>query len=539
MPGFNLIDEPWIPCSVPAGGQQAYGLHGVLAAAHEIGEIDDPSPLVTIALYRLLLAVLHRVFGPEAHGDWEALWSAGRFDAARLDGYLAQWHDRFGLFDERHPFYQTPGLDLSTAGPVAKLTHELASGNNVTLFDHTTEARPASFTAAQAARYLVAHQAFAVGGLVSYDLKEHKSATAAPLVKMAVGLVRGRNLFQTLMLNMVRYSPGAREPFPTRGDDRPAWERDEPTVPGERPVAGYLDLLTWQSRRIRLRGEGLIDGSPAVSGVVIMKGAQFEASYQAYEHETMAAFARPEKPKPGQEAPAPIGFREDRAIWRDSLALLSLPGTGKQRPRVLDWLNELLDDGIINRAQILPLDLYGMCSDRASVLLWRHERLPLPLAYLDNKNLLDSLDTALHLAEQGGRDLNRAIRWLATLLLAPEADQEGARQPLGEDVSRLADSLGATRLYWAALDTRFQPFMIDLAEDTHDEDGVPLYGARELPLWAWGVRRTARDAFEEIARGLDTSARALKATAKAQSHLNGLLSATFNGYANQTEGDAA
>lgn len=62
MPEFNLVDQSWIPCLLRDGGKpQELSLRDTLIGAHEIRELCDDSPLVTVSLHRLLLAVLHRV----------------------------------------------------------------------------------------------------------------------------------------------------------------------------------------------------------------------------------------------------------------------------------------------------------------------------------------------------------------------------------------------------------------------------------------------------------------------------------------------
>ncbi len=94
---FNLIDASWIPC-IRANGQAAnLGLREALLQAHELRELTGESPLVTAALHRFLLAVLHRVFGPKDQDAWRALWEARRWDPFSLDAYLTKWHDRFNL----------------------------------------------------------------------------------------------------------------------------------------------------------------------------------------------------------------------------------------------------------------------------------------------------------------------------------------------------------------------------------------------------------------------------------------------------------
>ena len=73
-PSFDLTCRPWIPCLTQDGDTQEMSILEVLSDAHRLQEIADASPLVTVALYRLLLAILHRVFGPPTLDDWERLW---------------------------------------------------------------------------------------------------------------------------------------------------------------------------------------------------------------------------------------------------------------------------------------------------------------------------------------------------------------------------------------------------------------------------------------------------------------------------------
>ncbi|NJL73503.1 MAG: type I-E CRISPR-associated protein Cse1/CasA [Candidatus Competibacteraceae bacterium] len=167
MKSFNLLDEPWIPCVRADGACFDLGLAQVIDQAHELREVYEDSPLVTVALHRLLLAVLHRAYGgPRRKADWRALWEVGRFDTSVVGGYLQQWAPRFDLLHPERPFYQCRDAEILEAKlhPASALRQELASGNNATLFDH---GRIARFSLAEAARALVAVQQFALGGGVS------------------------------------------------------------------------------------------------------------------------------------------------------------------------------------------------------------------------------------------------------------------------------------------------------------------------------------------------------------------------------------
>lgn len=518
---FNLVDEPWIPCvNQRSGERHELGLRELLAQAPELRDIDDPSPLVAITIYRLLLAVLHRVFGPESIEDWQALWQRGGWDTAVLDGYFDAQRNRFDLFDAEYPFYQyqAAGLDVTVSQPVALLAHELASGNNATLFDHTYEAAPTAVSPAQAARYLLAFHGFAFGGRIT---GESESGKAGPLTKGALVVVRGDNLFETLMLNLHQYSHEEEQPFPIEGDDCPAWERNEEPRPIARRPSGYLDLLTWQSRRIRLLPEAGGAGKTVVRFAVVRKGYWFPDDFYRRDAETMVAFGWQEKPGPNSGPYPPVALQEDRAVWRDSHALYHGEGADARRPRTLDWLHEV---GRFAKRDAFPLDVYGLCSDQAKALLWRHERLALPLAYLGERELSDALHCGLRLAEAVGVDLRAGIKVFAKDLRSPT----------------LADSLEPTRRFWAKLEIPFTEFLQGLPADRMlREDGSPFYGKEWLPRWTQRLREIATAAFDESVRDLDTSARLLKAAVAAERVFYSRLHKTLAPYQNLAQGSVA
>lgn len=544
---FNLLDQPWIPCVFNADEPpQLRSLCETLDQAPSIHAIVDPSPLVTVALHRLLLSVLHRVFGPHDLNDWGRWRERGNWDHEALSAYFAQWHDRFDLFSVAHPFYQSRSLDFSYAVPVAKLTHELAAGNNATLFDHTTEELGTTFLPAMAARYLVALQGFAVGGLVSLekgqDPKIYKSAKSAPLTKGAVALVRGDSLFGTLMLNWHTYNPRDQEPFAADTYEAPAWEREDETRAEDRPPHGYLDLLTWQSRRIRLKPEQDGTGLTVVRQIVVMKGNQFPDGYERYGQETMLAFRRNAQAKPGQEAWPVIAFQEDRALWRDSMTLLQSVEGQQSRPRMLGWLGELVDAGVLDRATTFPVEFSGLSTDRGKIFFWRRELLPLPLEYLYNDDLFEPLGIGLEIAEQVGRlflpgydtvsmrgeskRVPRPCQILGEVLVSPN----NARQPPPEVVRKMVEHLAPESRYWPLLETPFRQFLVDLPSDTAlDNDGERVYGRTALPAWIGVVQRAARQAFGETTNSLDTSARGLKAVARAEREFERRLSGIIAG----------
>jgi len=82
------------------------GLKAVLANAHKLHSVQASVPPTTAAVLCLLLAILHRNFGPENEYAWRELWEKGCFDVEVLQAYLEKWRDRFDLFHSETPFYQ-------------------------------------------------------------------------------------------------------------------------------------------------------------------------------------------------------------------------------------------------------------------------------------------------------------------------------------------------------------------------------------------------------------------------------------------------
>ncbi len=529
IPSFNLLDDPWIPCLAlaPDGSvrREELGLQTLLERAHEITELTSPSPLITISLYRLLLALIHRVYGPADKDAWWGLWDAKKADMAKLNAYLDTVRPRFNLFDTERPFYQDAAISEEYAGSIAKLTPEQASsGNKVLLFDHGQGAAVGGLTPAAAARYLVAFQSYAIRGLISRETEADKSASDGPLVKGAVLLVRGETLWQTLLLNLVQY-PREQRSRDTNKPDPLAWERSagRETTGLARLPDGYLDYLTWQSRRVRLFPDREADGTIVVRRVAALKGHPFAAGFERKSQETMMAFAQNKQSKENQDPYFPLAFNEERALWRDSTTIFVTQPGKAWRPQALQWLDDLKVRKKLSLTA-LPLDALGMRPHlkEATILAWHHERLALPLAYLDenNKALFEKLGLALDLSEGAGRAVHNSTRELATLLIAPNAvnkKDKTVRQPLPADVNGLAQSLGIERIFWAALDEPFTHFLLDLpkglVDDDPDGEHFDDYARTQLDIWADTLYNTSRMALRTVTDGLDSSARALKAAA--------------------------
>lgn len=532
---FNLVDEPWIPCVRSDGTVEFVGIFRALVDAAEYLEVRDPSPLVTVALHRLLLAVLHRLFGPESPEAWAGMWQsgAGKFDAKKLEAYLKEpaIYSRFDLFDEHHPFYQTASLPPGPADkktgrpkfvkPIWQMAHELAYSDNMQLFAHFTETDWETRPPAEAARWLVAFQSFALGGLITTEegrKAQDGSADAGQLVKSAVVIATGDTLFQTLMLNLVHYSADDDAPFAFKPEaDLPAWEREDDQQlqrhEFDRRYDGYVDLLSWQSRRVRLVAERDREGNLlGVSGVTTMKGFQLPANYWRFNYETMVGYIRAKSATAKQDPFPPLGFRAGEDLWRNSAALFQSIADGCQRPRNIAWIDDLRQLGYLNRKQI-HLDVAGMAAAYAKIMFWRHETLPLPLAYLERPELVDSLRLIIELANDVRYVLVAAVSTAVATALKPGKDQKRFGKPERDAVNRVVQSLDPERRFWSRLEAPFRRFLVELpGDDAHGSEASRRWFTETL-------QPTATDVYRRTAGDMEDSSRALRAAVSGEDAL--------------------
>ena len=503
---FNLVDEPWIPCLDSNGKPVELNLREVFAQAHQLAGVVGDSPPVTVALHRLLLAILHRVFGPEDEEEWVALWEADQWDAQAINAYLDDWRHRFDLFDTKHPFFQAADKRVKPKS-VISLNHDRASGNNPTLFDHHNEEGGESLSPAQAARSLLTAQSFGLAGLSGITQKFTDGTCAGG----TLFLIEGDSLRKTLLLNLIQY-PSRNDHFQIHSsDDIPAWEMADPFKPERTEPLGYLDYLTWHNRRVLFFPERA--GEDVVVRTMTMgPGLRYNPStlnpMKNYRHDD----------KLGHIA---ISFSENRVFWRDSATLFTfsekLDGAARP-PANLRWLNYLISEmGVPDKQDTYRTQAVGMSKKQAKVFFFRQEQLPMPLAYLADANLVTTLHNALQKTGSIAFDLVQTARLMGMIQQVANGEENGWQKQWGglnpNAKSAINDWIahtGMERTYWSGLDIPFQSFIVDLAKDQE----------QALADWFTQLKSAAKDAFEQAAECVGTDGRSFKAVVRGRSYLN-------------------
>lgn len=507
MTSFDLTREPWIPCEGLDGAIHLLSSAQALARAHELRAIVDPSPLVVAVLHRHLLAILHRAYdGPASFTAWIAIANSGRFDAARTDAYLETWRHRFDLFHPETPFAQTRGLiQQFEATPIDELEYERSPwGGARELFQHRPEDDVSVFAPDRAARALLAHHAFATGGLVKKP-GEPTSASAAPLTKSAVVLLTGASLFETLRANLLRYSPKDRLPIPA-SSDAPTWEQAPPPrtlAQAQEPKvmpSGWLHLLTWVSRRIEL-----VADERGVTGFVRCVGVGFP---EEAPRDPMVTYRKDEK-----RGFVPIGINPDRAFWRDASAFFQAANDTAegdyQRPQAVAQASHREVSRVLGSDAKFAITLLGVATDQSRVEALKAESLVAHARLFDDAVSGLAVKNAVQRAEEGVTALRSALFLYARTALSP-----GDRSPDTKDIRNLSDSFNAAPSAWSALGVAFQSFLGALATDVEVAERT----------FADAAVRIARNEFVRATNRAETTAGWLKAHAVASAYLERELS---------------
>jgi len=539
-PAFNLVTEPWIPCRDTNGNYLDLSLEKLFLEAHDLRELATMEPPVTVAVLRLLLALSHRITnpdpGPYTLKNWKDTYKKQQFDQEDTHRYFNRWQNRFDLFDTEAPFYQSPSLNPTIKPDNAKYFRPIslieigrASGNNTTVWDHTCDNDERSLPPAEAARRLLAIQGFHLGGTVTREAGDKvRSSQAAPLTRSLFVHPTGANLFETLLLNLAPPTPKSEK----QREDLCAWEgppllnpvpalnstkEERKIIPGP---TGILDYLTWQARRILLHP---IDSSGRVDKIILMRGRNFPEDWSNDDRRDLEPYVPflPDKTR-GYRT---LEFKEDKALWRDSQALFSYAeepyshtvkhDTGNvkhdTRPEILKRLSNLLGSEALPEDHNYSLHAYGVGSNQAKYLFWRHEQLPLPTMLLDTKadenEALGALETALQKAEKTGEVLQKIIDNLF---------KEAASN------SKVPVSMQAKHLYWPTLDLKYRQFLEQLTRISHSDSTEDIEHLQQK--WENTLHTSAKDALNHAIAMIPTHTRdGLPAIVRAEEKLQRAL----------------
>jgi hypothetical protein len=230
----------------------------------------------------------------------------------------------------------------------------------------------------------------------------------------------------------------------------------------------------------------------------------------------MAAFRaltdeeRKDKNKPPFRA---VRFREGRAVWRDSVALVQVAGAEAPALRSVAWLQPWLAPGDPDTgdaagplARLAPLHILclGLVNDQKKAEMWRAESVQVPSRLVLDADARAELGAALVAAEDAGKAIRFATYVLAGVIVGENPDKK--------DIGALAGALDPTATYWGGMGRIYPAWLDTLTLATLDDDG------RRAVRHAWATHtwEAAHVAFGSLTSSLDRSADALRAVANAE-----------------------
>ena len=471
MSRYNLIDEPWIPVRWHDGQRTELGIRSALLKAKDIAVIEDPSPLVTAALHRFLLAVLYRALEGPTDIEQAKEWFKSGIPGEKIDTYLERWRNRFWLFDDEHPFGQIAQFEPKTWRAWTVLAAEHNADNAKVLFDHIDVFRPDAVSASAAARWMLAAQTFSV----SAGKSEISHTGTAPSATAVMVLPVGRDLEDTLLFCLVPQNRAV------AAFDLPIWERAAESLDSlksgiNRKIGGFADRYTWRTRSIRLQNTE----TNQVEKLAFASGVE-NASKDSID--PMLGYRIDDK-----KGRLPIQFRE-RGLWRDFDSLL--PDDGHLAPNVIEHaaaLTRFARERFPHSVMVL-----GQANNKAKIEYWRMERFSLPQALLGER--------AAHIRTEirqllGDAEETQAALWQACRTVARNLLSRGKREPDKKDVSKFVEQMSANSSYWSTLEAAFHDMLRSYTLEL-DPDDIRLD-------WLKSVRGSLRDAWNQLVASFST-----------------------------------
>lgn len=420
MISYNILDEPSVPV-VEGTKEVTVSLRRALINADRYS-LSVAEPLALLPLVRCLVtcvSVSDKRMLDQA--GVVGMWERGSFDEDALNSYFEEHYDAFELFDSKRPFLQVAGLEPVSGPPksAALLLPGEVIGNSVPLFGSVSEGDVPPVSIPKALLGLLSLHAYDTaaikpGAKGDPEVKGGKTTGnhTGSLGQLGGVVPWGRNLFETILLNIPhRSSPDG---------DRPTWERVQ--VPGWeiRQPSGILELLTWQSRRIRLIPN---EEGTAVVGCVMAAG---DRMHVIPEYEPHTRWRKVKSPGDGP-AVRPFRWQPAQSSWRgvDSLVALEPDDSG-----MTSGLLRQLDDGWIEDTYPLGVVCVGVTYGNQSAVIEDVfvDSIPLPIGAL---------------LQEDSTDIAAAVSSIAI-------QSEVVRRALNDLENNLREVSGGDRIPWDA-----------------------------------------------------------------------------------------
>ncbi len=386
MGRYNLLDEKWIMVLRGDTGQtEKVSLKEVFAHASDYYDLAGEMKTQDFAVLRVLLAVLQTVFSRfDSEGNsydfvefdtktlqqlnavdmedlpddedpffetWLKLWDKGEFPEI-VQEYLEAWRDHFYLFDDKFPFYQiTPEEMEELAGGGGQffgknLNRTISESNNkIALFAPVTGKAKDKLCDDQLVRWLIMLQGYTGTG-DKKKVKDTKSSCSKGWLYDLGGIyLKGRNLFETLMLNCILSSDFEKQlDSETIKIQIPSWERsssENVEIYFHNQVNNRASLYTNWSRAVSFT-DGYEEEKPFSCFIAKLPEINHVDNFL----EPMTCWKWNES-GPNKDRFTPKKHQPNEAVWRHFNVLMGVgreEGKHFRQPGILSWYYEICQD---------------------------------------------------------------------------------------------------------------------------------------------------------------------------------------------------
>ncbi len=202
---WDIWEEPWIPVENPQGIRETVNLRDFFRHAADYTRFNGVTVFEEVGMRRFFSTFLMAALRPRNEQDIRLLFLKGHLPMDEIEDYIRFCIEdgvSFDIFDTERPFLQAPfslKYDEGKEKSVAELNPLWPSGDTVIHLNHQRE-QDAVMAPDEAFRYLLAVPAFGIASTAGAGLTRPFGINGTPPLYW---FVEGRNLFESLILNMV------------------------------------------------------------------------------------------------------------------------------------------------------------------------------------------------------------------------------------------------------------------------------------------------------------------------------------------------
>ncbi|UXC64418.1 type I-E CRISPR-associated protein Cse1/CasA [Ligilactobacillus agilis] len=289
---------------------------------------------------------------------WENIYQDGKFPDKVVE-YLDKYKDGFNLFGE-NAFYQVSSdvydrmvpaknkLSTGTGKVAVRQINRLISesGNSPAIFSPKSSLGKDEITLPEFVRWLITYQNFAeVGGNVP-KIKKAGSGDSGWLYNIDPVIVKGKNLFETLMFNLVLSPEDKKEIL-----QHPYWEADKITYFSNRanntPPNNIAELYTNVAKMMHIDWK---DGKPTIYVAKLTKPDTTNAFIEPmttwdYNSKKASYYPKVKQKKHLSER-----------MWRNFGFYIKSSNDGDHEPGIVRWIDKLKEEDILPEDMLVNLE---------------------------------------------------------------------------------------------------------------------------------------------------------------------------------------